>query len=150
MSTFLSRSKLLMVDDEPGLLKICAHVLRLSGFSVVTADGPLKALAMMMGKAAEKTDVGVAILDYNMPTMNGCALAEELRSMRPDLKIILHSGAFDIPPGELASVDVFVPKGGGVEPLIAEVARLAKSGPMTQPAPNDDSSWATILYNSER
>jgi CheY-like chemotaxis protein len=115
----------LLVDDESDQLQLCAQVLRMCGFSVLTACGPVEALSAMMG-AVERIDV--AILDYHMPIMNGCVLADRLRSRCPELRVILHSGATYIPSREMRSVDAFIPKGGGVAPLVAQIEKLASSG----------------------
>lgn len=120
----LTPARVLLVDDEPTQLDLRAHVLSLSGFSVFTARGPLEALAIIAG-TAERIDV--AVLDYQMPVMNGCLLANHLRSRRPEVKIILHSGAIDIPRGEMTSIDTFIPKSDGVAMLIASVAHLARA-----------------------
>jgi CheY-like chemotaxis protein len=89
-----------------------------SGVSVVTASGPIQAISILE-EASDKIDV--AILDYNMPIMNGCVLARRLRLLRPQLKIILYSGKMDIPLSEMSSVDVFIPKGDGMARLIGQV-----------------------------
>ena len=56
----------------------------------------------------------MAILDYEMPMMNGCVLADYLKARYPDLKIILHSGLLDIPENEMNSIGSVVPKGDGM------------------------------------
>src|SRR6201999_1986668 len=71
--------KVLLVDDEVQQLQLRALVMESCGFSVVTAGGPTEAISTMAGGTIEKTDV--AILDYNMPVMNGTTLAARLRSL---------------------------------------------------------------------
>jgi len=66
------------------------------------------------------------VLDYNMPGMNGCDLADLLKVMRPELKIILYSGATDIPRNEMTSIDTFVSKADGIITLISEAAELTQ------------------------
>jgi CheY-like chemotaxis protein len=118
--------RILLVDDEAQLLELCAQVMKLRGFSVVTAEGPVQAISMMAEEMIEKIDV--AILDYHMPVMNGCALADRLRSMHPKLKIILYSGAIDIPQSEMTSVDVFIPKDDGISRLVPQIVQFAQVG----------------------
>ena len=120
-------TKLLLVDDDVQQLKLKEIIMKRSGFTVLTASSPLDAISIMADTAAGEVDV--AIFDYNMPDMNGCVLAECLRCRHPDLKIILHSGAVDIPDGELDSVDVWIPKMEGVRRLLEQVSRFA--GPRT-------------------
>src|SRR3954466_1693796 len=86
-------------------LRMDALEIELYGRSVVTARNPIEASATM----AEET-IDLAILDYNMPMMNGYPLARRLRSSCPDLTIGLHSAATDIPRWEMNSVDAFISK----------------------------------------
>src|SRR5260370_15313280 len=116
--------RILLVDDEAQLLELCAQVMKLCGFSVVTAEGPVQAISLMAEEMIEKIDV--AILDYHMPVMNGCALADRLRSMRPKLKIILYSGAIDIPQSEMTSVDVFIPKDDAITRLLPHIVQFTQ------------------------
>ena len=122
ISERLSTPKILLVDDEAQPLELRAQIMKLHGFSVLTADDPVEAIAMMAEATIDKVEV--AILDYNMPEMNGCVLAERLRSMCPDLKTILYSGAIDIPSREMTSVDVVVSKSDGIEALISQVRQF--------------------------
>ena len=116
--------RILLVDDETQGLWLRAQVMKSCGFPVVTADGPLEALSLMAEEPAENIDL--AILDYDMPVMNGCALAEELRSICPTLKIILYSGAVDIPQWEMTSVDAFVAKDEGTARLLDQIVQIAQ------------------------
>jgi CheY-like chemotaxis protein len=118
-------ARVLIVDDELPQLELGAQVFRMCGFSVLTARGPVEAMSLM-SVTTERIDV--AVLDYHMPIMSGCVLAERLKFHRPGVKIVLHSGAVDIPRREMKSVDAFVPKGEGVETLIAKVVEFANSG----------------------
>jgi DNA-binding NarL/FixJ family response regulator len=116
-------TRVLLVDDDVQQLALRAKVMKVSGFSVITAHHPIAAISML-AEAMEQIDI--VILDYDMPVMDGCALASEIRSTRPELKIILYSGAVDIPKSKLTSVDAFIPKSGGVGPLIAHVVQLSR------------------------
>jgi CheY-like chemotaxis protein len=118
--------KILLVDDEAQGLWLRAQVMKLCGFPVVTADGPTEAISLMAEEPTATIDV--AILDYDMPVMNGCALADELRSMSPGLKVILYSGAIRIPDDEMASVDAFVSKDEGIDRLLGQIIQLAQIG----------------------
>jgi CheY-like chemotaxis protein len=84
----------------------------------------MKAISLMTKEAMER--VQVAILDYNMPGMNGCVLAKRLRSAFPELKTILYSGALDIPSREVTSVDVVVSKADGIATLISQVMQFVQ------------------------
>jgi CheY-like chemotaxis protein len=116
--------RILLVDDDAQGLWLRAQVMKLCGFPVVTADGPIEAISLMAKEATEKIDL--AILDYDMPVMNGCDLADQLRSIYPRLKIILYSGAIDIPDNEMSSVDAFVSKDDGTARLLAQIVQLTQ------------------------
>ena len=119
----LATPRILLVDDEPQGLWLRAQVMKLYGFPVVTADGPIEAISLMT-KAAGRIDL--AILDYDMPGMNGCDLPDQLRAICPRVKIILYSGAIDIPDNEMTSVDAFVSKDEGTSRLLAQIIQLAQ------------------------
>jgi CheY-like chemotaxis protein len=73
---------------------------------------------------ASTVEIEIAILDYHMPVMNGCVLADHLKSMNPELKIILYSGAIDIPQSEMKNVDAFISKGNCVRRLLSQVCEF--------------------------
>ena len=114
--------RILLVDDEFEQLWLRAQVMQSLGFPVHTADNPSDAIFMMAEEALKKVEL--VVLDYNMPGINGCDLADLLKVIRPELKIILYSGASDIPRSEMTSIDTFVSKADGMSALIAEVAEL--------------------------
>jgi DNA-binding NtrC family response regulator len=117
---------ILLVDDEIPQLLLRAQVMSLRGFPVLTADNPSDAIFMIAEAALEKVEL--VVLDYNMPGINGCDLADLLKVMRPELKVILYSGATDVPRNEMTSIDIFVSKADGMSALIAEVAELTQVG----------------------
>jgi two-component system, cell cycle sensor histidine kinase and response regulator CckA len=114
---------LLLVDDDAHQLELRALVLKMSGFTVLTAGRAVEAISLLADSARK---VDVAVLDYEMPVMNGCILADYLRAHHPDLQIILYSAAVTIPEDKMGSVDVFVPKCNGVQPLLAQISQLTR------------------------
>src|SRR5437016_12945902 len=103
MSEQLSAPGVLLVDDEVQPLQLRVQIMKLHGFFVLTADGPMKALALMAQTAIEK--IQDAILDYNMRGMNGCVLAKRLRSAFAEIKTVLYSGALDVQSQDGTSID---------------------------------------------
>ena len=120
----LTSPRILMVDDEIEQLKLRAQVIEMCGFAAITAYGPMEAIDIMT--ARQRGTIDLVILDYNMPVMNGCALAQKLRSIRPELKTILHSGSAGIPRSEMTSVDVLIHKGDGIAPLLKQIVEFAR------------------------
>jgi DNA-binding response OmpR family regulator len=76
--------KILLVDDDLDLLGITAFALQQAGFVVVTATSGLSAL-----EAFEIEQPDLAVLDINMPGMDGFELARRLRQQSPIPLIML-------------------------------------------------------------
>jgi two-component system, response regulator PdtaR len=114
------RTTLLLVDDDIQQLEMRALVMKMSGFTVLTATSAIEAISI--ASQHNGTTIDVAVIDYDMPVINGCDLAHYLRGRYPSIKIILHSGASDIPECEMGSVDVFVPKADSIARLVEEAS----------------------------
>jgi CheY-like chemotaxis protein len=123
---------LLLVDDDTIQLELRAHVLKMLGFTVLTAASPVEAISLVAQPC--RPQVTLAILDYEMPVMNGCILANYLRALYPELMIILHSGSVDIPETQLGNVSMFVPKGQGVARLLEQISGLFGNTSTATPA----------------
>jgi CheY-like chemotaxis protein len=80
---------ILIVEDEAMLLDLVADVLRGGGYEVLLASNGREAVEVFK-KEHEK--VRLVILDMIMPEMDGTSTFQALRSMRPDLKVIISSG----------------------------------------------------------
>jgi PAS domain S-box-containing protein len=83
------RGTILVVDDEMAVLHLCSSVLVRSGFAVLTATGGQEAIQLFRDHADE---ISAVILDLTMPALDGLAAFDELRAIRPDVKVILCSG----------------------------------------------------------
>jgi CheY-like chemotaxis protein len=114
-----TRPRLLLVDDNAQTLELSGCIFTLAGYSVVTATHPTRAIVL-----AKRQKPDLAILDYVLPVMDGCMLADRLRVMMPRLPIILYSGSLDIADRDLPRVDVFVSKSDGLQILLSNVTRL--------------------------
>ncbi|HET6628205.1 MAG TPA: response regulator transcription factor [Woeseiaceae bacterium] len=75
--------KILLVDDDLDLLAVTGFALRQAGFLVVPANNGLEAL-----DAYEAEQPDLAVLDINMPKMNGFELAQRLRE-RSDIPVMM-------------------------------------------------------------
>ena len=82
-NSFLHRKKLLLVDDEPELLKMVSDILKDAGFETVLTAASVKE-AVMVAKQ-EKPDL--MILDVMLPDGDGFSLMEQLRTFT-DVPII--------------------------------------------------------------
>ena len=73
-NSFLHRKSLLLVDDEPDLLKMVSAILKDAGFETVLTAASVKE-AVMMAKQ-EKPDL--MILDVMLPDGDGFSLMKQL------------------------------------------------------------------------
>lgn len=71
--------KAMVVDDSRSIRRIVGDILREAGFEVTDAANGQLALSLLEG--GFKPDV--ALIDWNMPEMNGIDLVKEIRS-RPE------------------------------------------------------------------
>jgi two-component system, cell cycle sensor histidine kinase and response regulator CckA len=77
------------IDDEAELRTIAELMLASLGFRVIKAAHGLEAVEIFR---ARKDEISLVILDLTMPGMNGWETLEALRTLRPDVPVILASG----------------------------------------------------------
>jgi CheY-like chemotaxis protein len=84
-----SRECILLVEDEPAVADVASEMLAEEGYKVVLAHDGFEALKIyeQMGK-----QIGLVILDYFLPVIDGDAVFEELRSINPQVNVVLSSG----------------------------------------------------------
>ena len=121
------RTTVLLVDDDIQQLDLLALTMKMSGFSVVTANSPIEAILLMNEHTFRKIDV--AVIDYHMPAMDGCILAAYLKARYPELKVALYSGALDIPEDEMMSLDGFISKSNGIDALLSKITEFEQIDP---------------------
>ena len=80
----------LIVDDEEAILAIMRSTLENYGYQVLTAGSGLEAIARF---TPNSDAVHLIITDIAMPFMDGRAVIQALRKIRPDVKIIVASGS---------------------------------------------------------
>jgi CheY-like chemotaxis protein len=82
---------ILLVEDDPSILKLGQDILQHLGYHVLTASSPGEAINT--ARAYERP-IDLLITDIIMPEMNGIALAEKLQELRPGLPAIFMSGYY--------------------------------------------------------
>jgi len=79
----------LVVDDEPLILKMMALALEQDGFTVLTAESGAQAIAIARSRPGV---IDVLVSDVVMPGMDGPTMASKLRKDDPELQILFMSG----------------------------------------------------------
>lgn len=119
-----SGKTILLVEDDPGIRKLCRKVLEEPGYTVLLASGPSEALTI---SGSYSGDIALCLTDLMMPEMNGCELTDRLRSHRPGLKALYMSGyTVDVLHGRelLPGFDAFIRKPFKLNALRSEIEKL--------------------------
>ena len=84
----MSREKtlVLVVDDDPGVLKLVSRSLEAGGYQVVTAEDGETALQLV-----ERENPSLVLLDIIMPGMDGLQVCRRIRD-QTDIPVILLTG----------------------------------------------------------
>jgi CheY-like chemotaxis protein len=80
---------LLVVEDEPALLRLAKTMLEELGYKILAAGTPGEAIQLAQKNTSE---IQLLITDVVMPEMNGRELAKRLQSLYPRMKILFMSG----------------------------------------------------------
>jgi len=84
-----SREYILLIEDEPDVADLASEMLAEEGYRVVIAHDGFEALKIY---ERMRKQIGLVILDYFLPVIDGDAVFEELRSLNPKVNVVLSSG----------------------------------------------------------
>ncbi len=82
------RSRVLVADDEPAVLRGVTRLLQGAGHEVVMARDGAEALSVARGTPG----IDVALVDLTMPRLAGPALVAALRRVAPDMPVVIMTG----------------------------------------------------------
>ena len=123
MATPTKQAKILVVDDDVGLLVLMAEALRNEGYAVDTAGSGTAALAWLTERNAD-----LMLLDLKMRDIGGVALLDRLKQKTPPVPFLVVTGQGD----EKAAVEMmkqgaldYVMKDTGLLDLLPGVVRRA-------------------------
>jgi CheY-like chemotaxis protein len=88
---------ILVVEDEPGVLRLIGETLRVHGYKVLAVGDSAEALEMAN---REGEHIDLLLTDIMMPKINGRTLAAAWKARYPDLKVLLMSGYWEDPSGK--------------------------------------------------
>jgi len=118
------QGRLLLVDDEPMLVRLGYSVLTQLGYDVTAYTSSTSALAAFQ-EAPHHFDL--VITDYTMPQMTGDVLTRALRRLRPDIPIILETGfshTIDAEQAAALGIDAFLLKPWTVRELARTIQQV--------------------------
>jgi excisionase family DNA binding protein len=88
-ATEFSTAAVLVVDDDPGIRALMLHAFFTTGVKVAAVDTGYAALDAVL----KHRSIRIVVLDLHLPGLDGIDTILEMRRIRPDLKIIVISGA---------------------------------------------------------
>jgi DNA-binding response OmpR family regulator len=121
-------AKILVIDDEPAIVRFLQRALESSGYGVHSATDGAEGLRLA---AEQKPDL--VVLDLAMPGLSGTAVLAALVAQDPSTKVIVVSAMDDV-EGRVRCLDAgavdFIGKPFAVAELLARVrSRLRAAGP---------------------
>ena len=115
---------ILVVDDDPNLLRMLRRGLALAGYSVRAAEDGESALRLML---ADEPDV--VVLDVMLPELDGLEVARRVRESGSDVPIIMLTArdqVADKVAGFASGADDYLPKPFAFEELLARIGALLR------------------------
>jgi DNA-binding response OmpR family regulator len=93
---------ILVIDDESGIRKVMDRLLKHLGFETLLAANGTDGVRVFDAFAP---DIGLVLLDWNLPGASGKDTLAMLLERRPDLRVILVTGAPEAMTDENATQD---------------------------------------------
>jgi len=113
------RPTLLWIDDFEIGLEMYRAMFEAQGYRVLTASSGDAAIRL-----AAANHVDLIVTDYEMPGMNGEAVAVALKALKPEVPVILFTGSTEFTDRTQLVVDAYCDKAGSREELLAAIQSL--------------------------
>lgn len=84
-----NQKTILVVDDDPIIMKLVSDILSKSSYNVLTA---VNGQAALKKSKSHKGVIDLLLSDFQMPGLSGVELATQMIHARPKLKVLLMSG----------------------------------------------------------
>jgi two-component system response regulator GlrR len=145
-----SGARLLVVDDDPDMLRLLSLRLSSAGYQVTAVSSAESALTQL-----EIEHPQLVLSDVRLPGRDGLALFDEIRKQHPTLPVILLTAHGTIPDAVEATargVFTYLTKPYDARELLDKIAQaLALGAPTSTPGKGGDESWrAEIVSRSNR
>ncbi|SDQ34150.1 response regulator transcription factor [Thermostaphylospora chromogena] len=120
----MSPQRILVIDDDPAILRSLRRGLGLSGFQVDVADGGLQGLELARAGAPD-----AIVLDVSMPRVSGIEVCTRLRAEGSDVPLLMLSAmdeTADRVAGLAAGADDYVVKPFDLRELVLRLRALLR------------------------
>jgi DNA-binding response OmpR family regulator len=102
----MARKVVLCIDDRTTSAEVRKLLLECEGHRVLMASNSRSGLTSFA-----RHSVDLVLLDYDLPGINGAALAAKMREFKPQVPIVILSGYTTPPAGVKGTVDAYIRKG---------------------------------------
>ena len=136
--TLRKAASLLLVDDDPSLLKLLGMRLTSEGFRVTTAESGAEALRVL-----HRERIDLVLSDLRMDEMDGMALFAEIQQFQPGMPVIILTAHGSIPDAVAATqqgVFSFLTK-----PVDRDALYKAIDEALAQSSPSADERWREAI-----
>ncbi|MEA2060250.1 MAG: response regulator [Thermodesulfobacteriota bacterium] len=83
------KETVLLVDDEQSVIDVCSEMLVSLGYEVISVQKGKDALDILK---QDDINIDLVILDMIMPEMSGLKVFKQIKSISPEMKVLLASG----------------------------------------------------------
>jgi DNA-binding response OmpR family regulator len=138
------RRRVLIVEDEPDLVRGIRDALEFEGFDIVAAGLGREGIRL-----ARERGPDLVLLDLMLPDMNGFSVCEEIRAANPTIPIIMltaRSQESDKIRGLEVGADDYVTKPFSVGELVARINAIFRRLQRVTPREEEIRVGATVVY----
>ncbi len=138
-------TKILIVDDDPSLLRLLSIRLSAAGYKVESADNAKMALGTLQHFIPQ-----VVISDLRMEGMDGMALFDQIRIQHPNIPVVIMTAHGTIPDAINATkqgVFSFLTKPFESQELLDTVEQAIHLQPSSSEAPCENDAWRSNIIS---
>jgi DNA-binding response OmpR family regulator len=121
----MTGSKIMVVDDEPGIRELLSEVLLDNGFDVTSARDGQESLNFL-----KKGRFDLLITDINMPNLNGIELLKKMKTAGRKEKVVIMTGSpvdGSVVSGDVPQVDFQLIKPFKIKEFLRVVSAVLKA-----------------------
>ncbi len=83
----MAEPAVLVIDDEPGITRLCCRLLNKAGFRVEAFTDPIQGIGTL-----EQEHFDLMLVDIRMPGIDGFQVIDQARIRQPDLAVVIMTG----------------------------------------------------------
>ena len=143
-TALLSSPTVMVVDDDEAVIELMRDALEASGFRPVCFSDPVEAL-----RQVAQVQPDVAVIDRNMPRLDGVSLCRMLRQHVSDLPVLMLSGdTSEVAEAMRGGIDDYLLKPANIRDIVVRVRLLSKLRSTNRERQELELQWRRIRVQS--